>query len=601
MAWKEPINNTDEEKTLKIKSSLTVKLFRATLKTLLFFIEFLLVIFLFFILLQIFFIDQLLRIKGEVPGAIFGFSWNDFVSLPILNTLFGNTHNYISILYESINTIFNGLAAEIIFLTPFIILCVFSTTDLKIKIKTKLIDGLISFWAIALFVYGLIYLIVSKNSFIEFIIVIAPLLWLSTLVTDVSQEGRYSLLLHGRNLKNLNSFRLKNKNYDNSFMRVIFSCLLIFLFWFNTVVVSTYISQINILSISSCLFVIGFLALIFTYAHSSLTSESIRLKIQEDIEAVYRVVGVTIMASLFCMLAFSNIDLNFSLENGFSKTAFMLSFFLLSCAGTVLSIEATINIFKEIAVSLPTKSTANKKMRILFDESYNQDRGINDDGPFGSSGLRDYLVDKGYDVRNITNSRTGPIMTYSPNVMILREISSEISDDRVDKYIELVASGLSFVIFFNSNDILHKKRLFSKIGITLEDFIKLKNCQSAYVYHNADSKKIKNNKSQYLLHLDNAIALNNEEEIPSLFSIYVTDNISNESDRMSISFEYNIGKGSILFIGDIHPWSNRSLKEHDSIDFLDEIFNILESKTKNELQTEVESNDYNKENILAEN
>ena len=597
MPWKSPSGLPDDRpvtKLFRFLSKALTQLFRAVYRILCKILKPVIMFFVSIVFVQVMFVDQYLRIKGVLPEKVLGIDWDELVSTPIFSSLYGNTHNYLNYFYKSIDQAFGGLGGEILFMLPLALWALFATTNLTLKRWNKAVEFISMSWTFFVLIYGLIYLLLSENKTLEFFFVITPIVWLSSLLVDVSKTGRYSMMFYGRNTISADSIRPDSKNYSNMFMRTLFIVTVAMMFWFNITVPSNYAWQLYILSVSSCLFVIGFLALIFTYAHSSITSERIRIKIQEDIEAVYRTVGVTILASLICMLVFPGRNIDFSLSHGVGVDALALALFLLTSGGIVLCIEATIQVFREIAISLPSKKHSTERLRVLFDESNTSLYGVNDDGPSGSSGIRDYLVDKGHDVRSHSSFRLGPIMTYRPDLLVLRGVNSAIGKDKVDKYIELVKEGLIMIVFVDQSDAKHKECLLEEFEQPLSEFTTLENISSYNVYGESNLVAGSDNSGVYMIGLKKPVVLDNPNKASHLFTMNITDTENDVTDRRALCFEYAVKKGAVIFVGDIHAWSNNQINLHDSVDFLDELLFFCENKVDKYRMNTMITNSMNK-------
>ena len=525
------------------------------------------------VLIDIFYVQQYERLLGVKPTKVLFISWDIVLSVPGSQWCVEQFRKYIDAIYNFINHYSRGHASEVIFLVPFWAASLVGTTNLKIKIK----DTIVGLWASITLIYGAIYLFLSPNSVLEFVIVLTPLFWLVGTLADVEKTGRYGLLSYGRNTISRDNLNSDSDKYDAAFMRGLMLNLLIVLFWYNVRIDSSVEWQIYILSISSCLFVIGFLALIFTYAHTSFSSERIRITVQNEIETVYRVVGVTIIASFTGVLLFSKYGVDFSLTNGISVESINLAIFLIVCTGTVLAIEATIQIFREISISLPVKSQKTGSLKILFDESDGDGNlsGIDSDGLYGSSGFRDFLVDKGCEVRAISNFRLGPVLTFNPDILIIRSVLREIEKKKIDSIYRMVMQGLDLIVFYDQKDVAFKINLLKKFSISPEELQEISNTLGIWLYKKSESD---DENVQYLISLEQAICLSASTKYNNLFSVEVNKTDEDTKKTMALCFGGKVGKGSVAFIGDSHAWSNKWLGVNDSIDVLEEILLNIEEE-----------------------
>ena len=102
------------------------------------------------------------------------------------------------------------------------------------------------------------------------------------------------------------------------------------------------------------------------------------------------------------------------------------------------------------------------------------------------------------------------------------------------------------------------------------------------------------NSGVYMIGLKKPVVLDNPNKASHLFTMNITDTENDVTDRRALCFEYAVKKGAVIFVGDIHAWSNNQINLHDSVDFLDELLFFCENKVDKYRMNTMITNSMNK-------
>lgn len=475
--------------------------------------------------------------------------------------------------WDLANTIFPNYELESIFLTPFVVLLVESVTNLKIN--NKLLSRFFGIWAGLSFFYGFVYLFTSDIKIMSFIIMFLPILMIIVLTNEGRAEiGKYfsNKVKMGINTRVVERKELK---YSDAFVRQLFVAIVFALFWFNETILFNFVNDGYILFISSCLFVLGFLALIFTYAYEKIDTLKALHSVEDDTNIVYRIVGLTVMLSFAGMFLFAETNLAFDLKKPVDAVTFAAAVFLVAFAGTAFSIDATISIFRVIAASLTLSYNNSSSREILIDEI-----GLESKHSFLSSsdtGLLEvgtYLIDRGYKLTPFHQATLSGLRRDQPKLIILHCLMSKLSDELLEFYIDLMSKGTKFIVFVDSIDLSIKQNFLNAVGIHNNDIVSIGK-QAAL-----DMEILTNStQTSYKMSTSFSVAFNINSNLEPL--IKINDNQLNiPSQSTFVGFKKH-GNGGVFLIGDINPFKNAFLKlSKDNILIIDAVFDSIEDKEK---------------------
>ena len=460
---------------------------------------------------------------------------------------------------------------EFIFLTPFVVLLIESVTNLKIN--NKLLIKFFSIWAGLSFLYGFVYLFTSDIKIMSFIIISSPILMIAVLTNEGTAEiGKYfsNKVKIGIITRVVERKELK---YSHAFVRQLFIAIVFSLFWFNETISFNCINDGYILFITSCLFVLGFLALIFTYAFEKIDTLKALHSVEDDTNIVYRIVGLTVMLSFAGMFLFAETNLTFDLNNPVGEVTFASAVFLVAFAGTAFSIDATISIFRVIAASLTLSFNNSSSQEILIDEiGLGSKNSFLSSGDTGWSEVGTYLIDRGYKLTPFHQATLSGLRRNQPKIIILHCLMSKLSDELLEFYIDIMSEGTKFIVFVDSVDLPIKQSFLNAVDIHSNDIIS--------IGKQADLEMeiiTKSTQSPYKIQTSFGVAFNNNTQLETL--IKINENQKGFSAQSTFVGFKRHGKGGVYLVGDINPFRNCFLKHSkNNILAIDAVFDSIEEQ-----------------------
>jgi hypothetical protein len=485
---------------------------------------------------------------------------------------------YLRDIYGFIGGYLGRWTDEVIYLTPIMVMSGFGLLNIKLK---QPLEGILTVWFVAVFFYFLYWCILQVYSNPPSLIIFAVFIYILNLFNDVMKAGRYSTTTIIRGLQ-FRAASLSDTTQRTMAIRQLAMLAGLVAFWYQYEISKDSLAELYAALFSGLLTIIGFAALIFTFAFEHIPTPRMRRAMAEDIKAIFRDVGLVCVFAVIGLLFLSNSAVRFSLGSVDITGAFAVSVLCCSALGTLLAVESTVKLFQQL-IDVVSGVRFGAKITVAFDEirTSQSDSAVSDAGT-GLSQLRAHVEDKGYSAVSIEQANISGLGRLRNAILVIQRVSHAVSPDDAMVYRRFAERGEVLFVLMDAVDFEHKKSLLTCCNIVAQPF----------PFGEGEARSV--SVSQIFLPGFSPLgALRMNLENPVFFSEYErhVSEVAN-SDRPTptgahapVIIVAPVGAGLIFFVGGVRQWTNDQLGNESNVDFLDSLLDYADKHLAQVRQT----------------